>query len=102
MPSTHQHKYWKNTWQILQRLVERTESYVKNFTTFIKIISNVTLNKDDIIARFDVNTLYPNVLIDEAINLIATNQDLADDFLSVAKHCGKTHSSSSTTSFTRR
>lgn len=71
----------------MQPLTERIESYVKNSQPFIWIINNFTPN--DIYASLDIKSLYPNVLVLEALDQIAVNENLPAHVIELTDHCLK-------------
>ena len=64
---------------ILKTLVGNTFSFIKYSSTFVEMISNFTLEPEDIIVSFDVVSLFMKKPIDDAMDAIKkiTNPDIA-------------------------
>ena len=62
---------------LLKPLVGKTNSFVKDSTSWINEIGNERLNIDDILVSFDVVSLYTKILVSDAIETIRslTNDD---------------------------
>ncbi|GLV39537.1 hypothetical protein CBL_20441 [Carabus blaptoides fortunei] len=62
---------------ILSPLVDKTESFVKNSEHFVELTKNFSLESEDIIVSFDVESLFTNIPLEESIKIIETK--LKDD-----------------------
>ena len=64
---------------LLKPLVGKTNSFVKDSTSWVKEICNEPLDTGDILVSFDVLSLYTKIPVDEAIATIKflTNADIA-------------------------
>jgi uncharacterized protein (UPF0335 family) len=71
----------------LQPYVEQANSYVKNSEDFITKILNVDVERDDILVSFDVVSLFTNIPVQEAIDIINNKLDLPDDIIDLISHC---------------
>src|SRR5699024_10003933 len=66
----------------LQTHVGHTDSFVKNSTHFVELISDVRLDPGDILVSFDVVSLFTNVPVEDAVEIIKQNlipQGLSED-----------------------
>lgn len=54
-------------------------------------MKNVNLDSNNIYASLDMRFLYLNVPVDEALDQVALDEDLADQLINFADHCFKTH-----------
>ena len=52
-----------------------TDSFVKDSTHFIEEIKNIKLDQDDILVSFDVTSLYTNIPINDAMEVICKLTD---------------------------
>lgn len=75
--------------QRFQPFVEKADSYVRNAEHFTSIISNITLNKGDILVSFDVVSLFTKIPITEALELIKSKLNVPADFITLTEHCLK-------------
>jgi hypothetical protein len=57
-------------YKILSPLAGRSDSFVTNFGHFIELLKPIDLQKQDILASFDVVTLFTNVSVDETLQVI--------------------------------
>jgi hypothetical protein len=73
----------------LQPIVEKANSYVKNSEQFTQILDLLTIDQNDILASFDVKSLYPSIPVDEALKQIADNEDLPAHIIDLSRHCLK-------------
>ncbi|XP_060518420.1 uncharacterized protein LOC132697146 [Cylas formicarius] len=73
-----------------QPIVEAKASYVKNSEHFLQLIKEINIDQQDVLASFDVKSLYPSIPIDEALDLIAMNEDIPSHVIQLAEHCLKT------------
>lgn len=55
--------------------VEKAKSFIKNTEHFTRFLSTTANGEEDIVARFDVKSLYPIVPIDEALEQIWRNTE---------------------------
>ena len=55
---------------IISPLTGTTSSFVKNSAHFVDLIKNETITKEDLMVSFDVESLFTNVPVDEALNII--------------------------------
>ena len=64
---------------ILKPLVGNTSSFIKDSSTFVKMIGNLTLEPEDIMVSFDAVFLFTKIPIDDAMDAIKkiTNPDIA-------------------------
>lgn len=56
--------------RILRSLVGNTDSFIKDSQDFVNLIKNERLNPNDMIVSFDVVSLFTNIPLDEAIQVI--------------------------------
>jgi hypothetical protein len=56
--------------KILNRLAGRADSFMKNSGNFIELLKPVDLQKQDILTSFDMVSLFTNVPVDEALQVI--------------------------------
>ena len=63
---------------ILKPLVGNTSSFIKDSSSFVKMISNLTLEPEDIMVSFDVFSLSTKISIDDAVDAFkkVTNPDI--------------------------
>ena len=66
--------------------MEKADSYIKNSEHFIQLLRNVKLEKYDIIASFDVKSVYPSIPVDEALQEIAETENFPTHILDLSKH----------------
>ena len=57
---------------ILSPLTLNTDSFVRNSKDFLNTVKGLEINKADVLASFDVVSLYTKVPIDEAVEIIAS------------------------------
>lgn len=57
---------------------------MKRFAMVGKIINTTQIGDRDLLASFDVQSLYPSITIDEALYQIATNKDFPDHIIDLA------------------
>ena len=69
--------------------MEKAESYIKNSKHFIQLLRNPKLDKNDIIASFEVKFLYPSIPVDKALQQIAETENFSTHILDLSKHCLK-------------
>jgi len=61
--------------KILKPLVSNTDSFIKDSSDFVKLIRNKRVDKDDILASFDVVSLFTTIPLDEAVHVIKMATD---------------------------
>ncbi|XP_047989338.1 uncharacterized protein LOC125228720 [Leguminivora glycinivorella] len=67
----------KHVASVLQPLVGKTSSFVKDSRHFVDILKDVKLEPDDIMVSFDVESLFTNVPVKECLEVVRTR--LADN-----------------------
>jgi hypothetical protein len=55
---------------ILSPLAGKSESFVKNSSHFVQLLKSVNLRSSDTLVSFDVVSLFTNVPVDEALEVI--------------------------------
>ena len=60
----------KHIASLLSPLAGKSDYYVKNSEHFINAIDDITLEQDDVLVSYDVRSLFTNVPVDEAIEVI--------------------------------
>ena len=60
----------KHIASLLSPLEGKSDYYVKNSEHFINAIDDITLEQDDVLVSYDVRSLFTNVPVDEAIEVI--------------------------------
>lgn len=75
---------------ILQTLVGKTTSFVKDSRHFVDIIKGIVMEPDDIMVSFDVESLFTNVPIKDSLEVIESKLEdngLSKDYVVLLKHC---------------
>jgi hypothetical protein len=63
--------------RILRPLSGKSESYIKNSYHFVQLLKSVTIQATDILVSFDVVSMFTNIPVDEALDVI--NAELLKD-----------------------
>lgn len=71
----------------LQPYAEAADSYIKNAQHFLEIISKITLEPKDILVSFDVVSLFTQIPVLEAVDIIKQKCEVTPDILQLIKHC---------------
>ncbi|XP_046387902.1 uncharacterized protein LOC124157319 [Ischnura elegans] len=83
------HKLAKYLAQQLVPFSGQTSTHVKNSAHFIEIIKKAKISKDDILVSFDVVSLFTNIPIGEAVEIIKTftSDGLPEDIPKMVEFC---------------
>ncbi|XP_060534544.1 uncharacterized protein LOC132706961 [Cylas formicarius] len=75
----------KHLTKLLEPLIGRTASHIKDSTQFIQKIKNITLSPKDILVSFDVVSLFTMVPVKETLDLISAR--FRNDVTELFRHC---------------
>ena len=75
---------------VLQPLVGKTPSYVKDSRHFLNTIRSIQLEQNEIMVSFDVQSLFTNVPINECLTVIREKlrkNSLSEEYIILLEHC---------------
>lgn len=70
----------------MQFTIKQTSSYVQNSNHFIQAIAQSKIGENDIVARLDMKSLYPNIPISEPLDQISENEKFSNDLMEQAEY----------------
>ncbi|XP_063385614.1 uncharacterized protein LOC134671708 [Cydia fagiglandana] len=80
----------KHVTSVLQGLVGKTSSYVKDSRHFIDIVKGIRLEPDEIMVSFDVESLFTNVPLIECLDIIKKKLqecNISEKYITLLEHC---------------
>ncbi|CAH2097401.1 unnamed protein product [Euphydryas editha] len=80
----------KHVASVLQPLVGKSPSFVKDSRHFVQIIKEITLEPNDIMVSFDVESLFTNVPIDECLDVVRDklrDSEMPLNYIDLLQHC---------------
>ncbi|XP_045449970.1 uncharacterized protein LOC123658651 [Melitaea cinxia] len=80
----------KHVASVLQPFVGKSPSYVKDSRHFVQIIKEITLEPNEIMVSFDVESLFTNVPIDECLDVVREklrDSEMPLNYIDLLKHC---------------
>ncbi|MGR8252493.1 reverse transcriptase domain-containing protein, partial [Escherichia coli] len=77
----------KHLSSLLQPLVGKTTSFVKDSRHFVEILKDLQLQPDELLVSFDVVSLFTNVPLDDCLEVINSNLNVSDHIIDLLKHC---------------
>ncbi|XP_047990120.1 uncharacterized protein LOC125229344 [Leguminivora glycinivorella] len=80
----------KHVAKVLQQLVGRTESYVKDSRHFIEIVQDIRIEPDEVMVSFDVESLFTNVPVTDSIEVVRNmmqENGIPSEYVKLLEHC---------------
>lgn len=71
----------------LQPLVEHAESYVRDSTHFVEKLKGMKLNTGDMLISLDVVSLFTNIPVAEALDVLREKYHQSPDTIDLVRHC---------------